>query len=355
MKLTATRDFFTSTLMLCGILASAPSVMAQSGPTKVKVEEVIKRTFQDRTEALGTLRANESVELTVTVTDTITAIYFEDGQNVVKGDLLVEMTSEEEKALLEEASTNAVEAGRQLKRVSALVEAGTASESLLDERRRDYDAATARLSATQSRLSDRLIRAPFSGRVGLRNVSLGALVRPGDLITTVTDDSTMKLDFTVPTTFLPAIKRDLPITATTRAFGEKQFTGKVSSVSNVINPTTRAVTVRALMPNDSGDLRQGILMEVELFMKAREGLAVPEGALLPEGADNYVMVAVRQEDQWVAERRKVNIASRQLGEVEVVDGVKEGELVVTDGAFKLRSGAAITVPANDKTAALAHH
>lgn len=339
-------------VMAC-TLAFAPLVDARDGGVPVvNVEVVRKEVFRDRTEALGTLRANESVALTVNVTETITAIHFEDGQQVKADAVLVEMTSAEERALLVEAQTNAHEASRQLNRIRQLVRAGTASESLLDQRQRDYDAAQARLVATRSRLRDRVVKAPFDGVVGLRNVSLGALVRPGELITTLTDDSRMKLDFTVPAVFLPSLKSGLPIVATTRAFREREFVGRVSSIDNQVDPVTRAIAVRALLPNGDRALKQGMLMQIELFMNEREALVIPEEALLPEGRDNYVLVAVEREGNVIAEKREVIIASRRYGEVEIVSGLREGERVITRGAFKIKPGVMVDIQAADKSAAL---
>jgi multidrug efflux pump subunit AcrA (membrane-fusion protein) len=122
--------------------------------------------FVDRVEALGTLRANETVELTATVSETVTVVHFEDGQRVKAGSILVEMTNEEEHALIEEELSTVAEAKKQYDRLRPLVQRGAASTSLLDQRRREYETAKARLRAIESKLQDRLIIAPFAGVVG---------------------------------------------------------------------------------------------------------------------------------------------------------------------------------------------
>lgn len=315
--------------------------VAQSA--KVRVETVREGSFRDHTEALGTLRGNETVELTVNVTESITAIHFDDGQEVKASELLVEMTSSEESALLVEAQTTAFEARRQLDRIQLLVNSGTASESLLDLRTREYEAAQARLIATQSRLKDRIVTAPFSGVVGLRNVSLGALVRPGDIITTLTDNSRMKLDFTVPSVFLPLLKKDLPLVATTRAYLNEQFHGKVIGINNQIDPITRAITVRAIIPNDTDKLKPGMLMRVDLSMNERSALVISEESLIPEGNTTYVFVVNDSEGKSIAEKRKVTIANRRVGEVEIVEGLQAGERVITHGGFKVKSGMSVEI------------
>lgn len=317
--------------------------LAQVKTTAVKVTDVQESLFRDQIEALGTLRANESVALTVNATETITAIHFEDGARVEKDQLLVEMTSSEESALLAEAETNLREANQQLNRVRRLVKEGNASAALLDQLERNQQAADARLKAVQSRLKDRIVRAPFTGQVGLRNISLGALKQPGDIITTLTDDSQMKLDFTVPEVFLPALSVNLPIVATSRAYPNKVFEGLVVSIDNQVDPVTRAIIVRALLPNDEKVLKQGMLMQIDLYMNERRGLRLPESALLPEGRRHFVMVATDKDDKLIAEKRLVEIASRRQGEVEIRTGLQLGERVITDGAFKVRPGSPISI------------
>jgi len=335
-----------SLICMWGLISPGISIAQGGGEkklAKVRVELVRKVLFQDPTEAIGTLRANESVALTVNVTETITALHFQDGQYVFAGDVLVEMTSAEESALLVEAQTNLTESRRQLNRIRQLVRAGTASESLLDQRQRDFDAAQARLIGTQSRLKDRVVTAPFDGYVGLRRVSLGALVRPGDIITTLTDDSMMKLDFSVPAVYLANLKKALPIVAKTRAYPAREFHGDVSSIDNQVDPVTRSIMVRAILPNSDQVLKQGMLMKIDLLMNARESLMIPEESLLPVGRDNFVLVAVPDGGQYKAERRQVEVASRRLGEVEISAGLSAGEQVITHGGFKVKPGSFVEI------------
>ena len=157
------------------------TVVHAAAPLGVIVADVKAVPFEDRVEALGTLRANESVALTASVTETVSALHFEDGDRVEVGQLLVEMTSAEEQARLREARAREREAESQYRRVQSLAKQGTASQSLLDERSREWQTARAQLVAIESRLSDRIVKAPFSGVMGLRNISVGALVEPGDL------------------------------------------------------------------------------------------------------------------------------------------------------------------------------
>jgi len=326
-------------------LATPASAQGRGGPVQVFVQQATSSEFVDRIEAIGTLRANETVEITATVTDTVTGLYFDDGARVAEGDTLLTMADGEERALLEEENAAADEARRQLNRAQSLVGQGTISRSVLDERRRSYETAVARRRALQSRLSDRVITAPFDGVVGLRRISVGALVTPGDVITRIHDDSVMKLDFSVPSAFLAALAPGIAIQAEARALDGMQFNGEISSLDNEIDPVTRSLIVRAVLPNEDGLLRPGLLMSVELLKNPRMATIIPEEALLPIARDTYVFVAVDGEDGTIAERRRIVPGARRPGEVEVLEGLAPGERVVTHGAMRLRPGQAIIVRA----------
>lgn len=316
-------------------------------PAPVIVKEVKVDSFVDRVEALGTLRANESVDLTTTITDTVTAIHFEDGQRVKAGDILVEMTNEEEHALLEEERSTINEAKIQYERLKPLVERGAASRSLLDQRRREYDTARARFQAIESRLRDRLILAPFSGMVGLRNISVGALVEPGDLITTVDDDSVMKLDFAVPAIHMATLRKGLPIIARAPSYADRTFKGEVTGINSRIDRTTRSIIARAILPNPDRLLKPGLLMSVELLKNQRDVLVIPEEALIPSGRINHVLVVDKAVNPTVAERREVGIGGRRPGEVEILNGLEAGEFVIIHGTLRVRPGQEVKIIAVD--------
>jgi membrane fusion protein (multidrug efflux system) len=300
--------------------------------------------FADRVEAIGTLAANESVELTATVTDTISVIHFDDGDRVEKGQVLLEMTSGEEHAQLEEANATINEAWRQYQRIKPLASEGTAAKSLLDERKRDWETARARLNAIESRLADRLIKAPFDGVTGLRDLSVGALVEPGDLITTLDDDRVMKLEFPVSATFLDVLHPGLEVEATSRAFPGRIFTGSVKAVDSRIDPVTRSVRVRALLPNPERLLKPGMLMYVELLKDPRTALVIPEESLLPLGEQQFVFVVTA--DNRV-EKRELQIGGRRPGLVEVLQGLAAGDQVITHGHSQVSPGQVVTITAID--------
>lgn len=344
MSLRIARVLFSGLAILASYFSFAQSVNNGIG---VIVQSVTEQALERRIEALGSLRANESIRVTSNVTKTVTRINFDDGQRVQKGHILVEMTSAEEKALLDEARIHTEEAKKQLDRVKQLVVSKAASQSLLDQQNREYESAKARDLAIESRLQDLRLTAPFDGVVGLRNVSVGALVSPGDLITTLNDDSKMKLDFAIPAIYMNSLRVGLPIVAQGRALGNKAFNGEIFSIDNNVDTVTRAITVRALIPNPRRELKQGMLMSVELFTDKRQALVMPESALVPLGSTNFVFVVNEKDGKTTVERRQINIGQRLEGQVEVLSGVSENEKVVTHGLQKIRDGSVVHITAED--------
>ena len=229
-----------------------PAVLASVSPDE----------FVDRIEAIGTLRSNESLIITAKVTETVRALHFEDGARVEEGAVLAELTSDEEAAQLAEARSTHAEASQQYDRVQKLFAEGTVSRSQLDRATADRDAARARVEALEARLADRLIRAPFAGVLGFREVSPGTLLQPGDTITTLDDVSVMKLDFSVPEVFLSTLRPGLEVLARSAAYPDRSFEGRVRTVESRVDPVTRAVTVRAELANPGELLRPGMLLTV---------------------------------------------------------------------------------------------
>jgi membrane fusion protein (multidrug efflux system) len=172
---------------------------------------------------------------------------------------------------------------------------------------------------------------------------VGALIEPGDLITTLDDDRVMKLDFTVPAIHLAALRQGLAIEARSPSYDGQIFTGRVDSIGSRIDPATRAIVVRAILDNSEKLLKPGLLMNVTLQKNPRDALIVPEEALIPSGRTNYVFVVQPDASPPVAERREVQIGTRRIGEVEIVSGVKAGEFVVIHGTQRVRPGQPVDI------------
>lgn len=336
--------------LLLTSMTFALSVWAASRPAVPVIYKTLQlEPFADGIEALGTLRANEAVVLSATVTDTVRAVHFEDSQRVKKGDVLVEILDDEEHALLQQARTAAAEAQRQYERVKSLAATNLATAALLDERRQAYDFAQAQLKATESRLADRVIIAPFDGVVGLRNISAGTLVTPGTPLTTLDDDSVMKLDISIPAVFLNAVQPGLTVLARTRE-RTGEFAGRVSAIDSRIDPVTRSITVRALINNPERVLRPGMLMTVDLQMAESMSLLLPEEALLQEGYRSFVYRINRDSEPVTVTKHEVKTGPRRPGSIVITAGLNPGDQVVTHGVLRLRDGFPVSLMAEQKGA-----
>jgi len=308
-----------------------------NGPVSVVTVTLTREPFAQQMEAVGTARANEAVDITAKLSNRVTAIRFREGQQVKAGDVLVEFDSEQARATLAEAEAALSDSRSQYKRSRELYQTKALSEAQLDQLQATLKANEARVAGAQSQLNDTIIRAPFAGRVGLRNVSVGSYVSPGTVITTLDDTSTIKLDFSVPEVFLATLAEGLEVAARTAAYPETEFKGKVSSIDSRLDPVSRSIVVRARIDNKDGRLKPGMFMTVKLIRADTPALMLPEEALVPEGNKKFVFV-VRD---GKAERVEVQTGRRRPGEVEIVSGLAEGDVVVTEGTQKIRDGAAV--------------
>jgi membrane fusion protein (multidrug efflux system) len=288
-------------------------------------------------EAVGTTRANESVEVTSKASNTVIAIRFNEGEDVERGAVLVQMDDAGAQADLAVAQAALVRSRSQYERSKDLASRQALSASDLEQVEATLKADTARVAAAQVRVEDTMIRASFGGRTGFRQVSVGGLVNPGTVITTLDDIRVIKLDFTVPETYLFVLRRGLPVTAAATGLPDRKFVGQVTNIDSRVDPITRSITVRAELPNPDRILRQGMFMTVSLQSEVTPTLLVPEEAVVPERGRTYVFVVAN----GVVQRREVRTGKRRPGDVEIVDGVVENERVVVEGTQNIRDGTAV--------------
>lgn len=303
-------------------------------PVAVVTAEAAMKPWAIEVEALGTTRANEAVDITTKTANLVTAIRFEEGQTVRRGQVLVELDGAQARADLAAAEAALAESRSTYRRSRDLVAQNALSQSQLEQIEAALKVNEARVASAASRVADTVIRAPFDGRAGLRRVSVGGLISPGTVITTVDDTSVMKIDFDVPETFLTVLEPGLEVTATSVAYPGRSFTGQVASIDSRIDPVSRAVTVRARLPNPEGLLKQGMFVNLRVTREAKPTLVVPEQAIVPERGKVFVFTVA----DGVAGKREVTTARRRPGETEVVTGLAAGERVVVEGTQKVRDG-----------------
>ena len=322
-------------------------------PAAVTTATVRSERLTQKLEALGNARANESVDVSSKTSNVVSAVRFRDGERVKAGQVLVQLDDAQARADVAAAQAAVTESESQYNRSRELLNTQALSKSQFDQLEATLKSNRARLQAAQARLEDTVIRAPFSGRVGLRRVSVGTLISPGDVITTLDDTSVIKLDFSVPETFVSQLREGLAVRATAPAFPGRSFAGKVASIDSRVDVNTRSVTVRALLANEDGALKPGMFLNVALSKDERQTLVIPEEALTPEAEKQFVFVVA----DGKAQRREVRIGGRSPGNVEILTGLDAGERVIVEGTQKVRDGAAVnaidrvaeTLPTSDAT------
>nr|WP_136250443.1 efflux RND transporter periplasmic adaptor subunit [Ningiella ruwaisensis] len=311
-----------------------------SGQTPVVVTAAENQAFPVIVEALGTAVANESVNITAQQAETVFNINFDDGDIVEANQILVELNNRAELARLSELEINIAEANRQLTRIKNLANQSAASEQLLDEQEARVKALKAQRDVAEADLNELVIRAPFGGRLGTRMVSVGSLVRPGDLITTLDDLSVVKVDFSVSEVHLASVAKGQTIYASSVAYPGEQFTGKITNIDSRIDPVTRSVQVRAQIPNPDYKMRPGMLLQINLEKRVLDALVIPESALVPEGDSQFVFVVNGEEK---AIKTEVQVGERKPGLVQILAGLQAGEKVITEGTLRVRDGSSVRI------------
>ncbi len=299
----------------------------------VVVGKVETTSIVDSVEAVGTAGANEQADLNSTVTERIARINFTDGQYVPRGAVIAELVRSEQGANLKESEARLREAQLQMERLKQLQKQGFATRSRVDEQQALVDIARAQSGQASSQISDRVIRAPFAGWLSLRRISAGTVVNAGTTIVTIVDHSKIKLDFTVPETYLPTLKPGLQIAARAAAFPGETFRGTIATIDPILDPVTRSATARAILPNPDLRLRPGMLMTVDIKSAPREALTVPELAVIGEGSGAFVWKVDAQNE---AQRVPIQAGTRRDGRVEILSGLAAGDRIVAEGTVKLR-------------------
>lgn len=313
------------------------------GAVDVVAVPVVAREFSTRIESIGTLEPHERVVLTANAADRVTGVFFEDGQRVKKGQTLLTLVNDEERAQLESAQATAANAKLVYERNQRLAAERAIAELELERSKTAYESAVASVSAVQARLRDRVVIAPFDGVLGFRQVSLGAYVSPGQPVATLIDDSKMRLEFGVPSLNANEMRRGLRIEGSTPDASGRRFSGEITSIDNAVDPVTRSIKVRATLPNVDGVLKPGMFFNVALGSSARNSLAAPEIAIIAEGPLTYVYRVNTEAQPAVAEKIQVTLGVRERGIAEVLSGLSSGDLVVTDGVLKVRPGAPVKI------------
>jgi membrane fusion protein (multidrug efflux system) len=314
----------------------------RGGGRAVPVEVAVARkaTATDDLWAVGSLRSDESVQVSSELTGRISEITFREGDRVKEGQVLVKLDDALIAAEVTDAKARLDLAQANYDRAQTLSRSGSGTDRALDEATSALGTARAALQLAETRLAKLSIAAPFEGVVGLRDVSVGAYVTPGSPIVNLEKIDQLKLDFRLPETVLSEVKVGQDVEVRVDAFRDRTFSGEVYAIDPQVDVNGRALRIRARISNTDLQLRPGLFARVIIKgLEEREVVRVPESAVVPSGNDKLVFSIVGGK----AKENKVTTGRRRAGEVEVLTGIEEGTQVVVSGQGRLRDGAQVEV------------
>jgi membrane fusion protein (multidrug efflux system) len=342
-------------LLLLGATATRLGLAEDAGPASspgrappppaVTAVTAVLHPFAGETTAIGVVKARESVTLTAPTTELATKILFTSGQHVAKGQVLAELKSDEQQAAVVNAESMLRKAESDEARWQALDQKGFAPKVQVEQYEAAEQQARAALNVAQSRLRDRVIRAPFSGTIGLSDAARGMLVTPGAPIATLDDLSVVYVDFDIPEASLPMIGVHSAVAVAWDGAPGQALKGEIRQFDTRIKADTRSLTVRAALPNEGSRLRPGMLVKVSLRTGARTAVAAPESAVQFTGDQGFVYVLPGAAARATATRRPVLTGAHDEGLIEIRSGLAPGERVVADGLNRLRPDQPVRVAA----------
>jgi membrane fusion protein (multidrug efflux system) len=294
--------------------------------------------------AIGDLRAVNGVRVANEIAGVVDRIEFESGQRVQTGDLLIHLDDQTDVAALATAQAEARRARQQFERFSDLIGQSAVSQSQFDEARATYEAAQARVSEQQALLAKKSVRAPFSGTLGLRQVDQGEFLAVGTPIVEINTLDPIQVDFTIGEAELPRIQTGDSVEVRVAAYPDEIFSGEILALESSVRPATRTIEVRARLGNPDRLLRPGMFAEVTVFEGIdRPVITVPRTAISYNTYGDFVYRVTEGEDQQVVERVQVRTGESRDGQIEVIEGLEAGALIVSSGLQRLRNGQAVRV------------
>lgn len=311
----------------------------------VETAPVTMRNTSESITSVGTLMSNESVIVTSETSGRITSINFAEGQDVKAGQVLVRIDDSTLKAELDSAVTDLELNNAKYRRAEDLVASGAVSKQDRDIAYADRQRSEADVRHAQAALDKTVIKAPFSGTVGLRQVSAGNYIQPGTQIVNLEDIAALKIQFSIPQTEVSRIKASQTFTITTDAYPNRTFTGKIYAIDPKINEQSRSMTIRGIIRNHDRRLRPGMFAQVSIETGAKENtLFIPESAIMQNASGKFVFLY----DNGTALQTKVTTGTRTAGWVEVVSGLKPSDIIITKGQDRIRDKDTVTPAGESK-------
>jgi membrane fusion protein (multidrug efflux system) len=325
-----------------GKAPAAPGAGPAGANASIAIEatKVVVASLPQSITAVGSLRSDESITVRPEVAGRISTIAFGEGQRVAKGTLLVRLDSTVNDAEVAQARANQWLAKSKFDRAVDLSKSNFISGQAKDEAESNLKVAEAALKLAEAKREKMDIRAPFSGIIGLRSVSVGDYVKEGTDLVNLESIDPLKVDFRVPELYLNQVKVGQTLQVSLDALPGKTYQGTVFAINPLVDAAGRSIVIRAMVKNADTALRPGMFARVRLITERRQdSLVVPEQALVPQGTEQYVFKVV----DGKAQRVKVDIGQRRDAKVEIVQGLAAEDIVVTAGQLKLRDGAQVRI------------
>lgn len=311
--------------------------MMQMPPVNVEAITAKKESLGEDIKTVGTLYSNESVEISSEVPGKIAKINFKNGDSVKEGQILFELENSVERAELNKAKANVNLVRNNVNRYSKLVKTGASSKLQVEDAVANLKLARASVEAAKARLEKTKIKAPFEGKIGIRNVSPGDFINVGDILVTLDQTAPLKVRFSAPGKFINQINKG-DLISFSNSVSDITYSAKIDSIDSRVNETNRGVNIEAIAENKQGKLYPGQFVDINISLgDKRESVTIPAQAVVPFGNKNFVYKVA----DGFATKQEIEIGRRSVNMVEVKKGIKEGEQIVTAGHQKLQDGSKV--------------
>nr|QWL73156.1 efflux RND transporter periplasmic adaptor subunit [Aeromonas hydrophila] len=317
---------------------SAPAGKPQPRQVNIRAQTVSQSLAEPSIKLVSKLAANRSVVISPEVTGRIVKIAVRSGQQVKQGDVLIALDAGKQQAELAEQSASVRDESRKLRDMRRLVARGAITTSELEGQEATVAQAQARADAAKYELSLRTLLAPFDGSVSLIDLSEGALVNSGDTLLHLDELAKLRLDLAVPERYLSLLRPGMAVTATSSAWPDQSFRGVLETLDSRVSNDTQNIKTRVIIPNPDGQLRPGMLLNVELSLPPQKMTLIPAQSVEYAGEQRFVY---RLEPNGKVKRVPVVLGDTHGEEVWVTEGLKVGDRIVVEGLVNLRDGVSV--------------
>ena len=343
-------------LFLIGTKKLSFEAMADAGKLMRPIPESVatfiteRQSWVDSVQAIGSIEPDKGVRLDAEVAGVVSAINFKNGQDVDAGTILVQLDVTVESALLNSNKATAHLAELELVRAKRLRGTDSIAQSQLDRAQADFDKATAQMKNLEAIIERKTIRAPFSGRVGIRQINLGQYLSQGAPIVTLQSYDQVFVNFTLPQKAIARVATGMKVTLQSDVYPEQTFEGSVTAISPQIDPVTRTVKLQGTLENEDERLRPGLFVKVTVILPNKNDvLVVPATSIVYAPYGNSIFKVTTATDEvsglktTIVKQSFIRIGKRSGDFVSILEGLQEGDEIISAGAFKLNNGMPITI------------